>query len=71
MNVNWRGWYILTKKAKNEVIKETLREDIKKNMLKIRECLKNGDQAGADHYSALNQQLRRMVRWKLINCWEH
>lgn len=47
---------------KKELLVETAQLKIKSNMLKIRECLKIGDTAGADHYSSLNKQLRALIK---------
>lgn len=50
------------KRNKKELLAATAHEKIKSNMLKIRECLKMGDTAGADHYSSLNKQLRALIK---------
>lgn len=50
------------KENKKELLVATAQDKIKANMLKIRECLRLGDTAGADHYSSLNKKLRALIK---------
>lgn len=50
------------KANKKELLVATAQAKIKANMPKIRECLKIGDTAGADHYSSLNKQLMALIK---------
>lgn len=50
------------KQQKREAITSTVQAKMKANRDKVHECLRLGDSAGASHYSALNSQLRGLLK---------
>ncbi len=50
------------KQQKREAITSTLQAKMRANREKVHECLRVGDSAGASHYSALNSQLRGLLK---------